>query len=371
MGQTKEALLAAGVFDDDYREPTPRRPLLPLYDEIRPGRDSYVYRSALPSLIPTASRWWRINGRTTSVQIGPSIIKSHNPFTEHTTADTFTALMQECYEIGVIRPSSYSDIFSQTYHTPWILPSASAIMGTTFAGGWQEARVLGMLKGPHFKYDLNSAYYWALLEGLPDPQTYRYSDGPHYSDTRGWQRHGIYVVSLERYSPSWPYPFNLPSLRYLASTHEIEHYGLPVKTYHYGISWDGLQDPTPMADHIKRLPAAKQVSRSYWGAWASRARVRCHSKNRQEGWDLRAVRTNLVWAHMIIARVKMRIWRAALKAAHVYVDSVITSETLPTGTEPGAWRLDATYPTGVYIGGTGYYGSSATQIDKHAGVTRK
>lgn len=338
---------------------------LPLYDTVEHGRDAYVYRTVLPSLIPHASRWWRINGRTTSVALGRGIVKAHNPFTAHTTAETFSNLMQDCYEIGCFRPSSYSDIFSQTWQSPWVKPSATALVAPFFVGGWQEARVFGMLRGQYHKYDLNSAYFWALLGGLPDPLTFRYSERPSYSDVRGFARHGVYVVSLGRACPHLPYPFCHDSERYLASTDEIEQYSLPIKTYHYGVTWDGLLDPTPMADHIRALPASKQVARSYWGVWASRAQVWCCTPARQ--WPLRAVRTNLLWAHTVVSRVKLRIWHAAIRAAHVYVDSVITTDTLTTGDAPGDWRLDAVYPDGVFIGGTGYYGPSPQHIDKHAG----
>lgn len=342
---------------------------LPLYDVVEHGKDSYVFRTILPSLIPIASRYWRINGRTCSVQLGRGMVKAYNPFPEHNgDAATFTSFLYDCSQAGITRPSSYSDLFAKTWRSLWIKPSASALLAPYFTGGWQEAKAYGMLRGKWNKYDLNSAYFWALQEGLPDPATYRYSERPDYSDVRGWLRSGVYVVTLEKFSYRWPYPFNQPHLRYLASTEEIERYNLPVKAYHYGVTWDGLIDTSAMATHIQGLPASKQVARAYWGAWASLARVKCHSRSRPDGWDLPPVRVNLVWAHVIISRVKMRVWEYAAKAAHVYVDSIITPDTLTTGDAPGDWRLQRTYPDGLYVQGTGWYGATPGNFDSHTGA---
>lgn len=344
---------------------------LPLYDIVEHGRDSYVFRTVLPSLIPIASRYWRINGRTCSVQLGRGMVKAYNGFVEHNeNAETFTSFLYDCSHAGITRPSSYSDMFSQTWRSPWIKPSASALLADYFCGGWQEAKAYGMLKGKWNKYDLNSAYFWSLLQGLPDPLTYRYSEKPDYSDVRGYMRQGVYVVSLSNFSRRWPYPFNQPHLRYLASTEEIERYGLPIKEFHYGVTWDGVIDTTAMAAHIRGLPATKQVARSFWGSWASLARIRCYSRSRAGGWDLPAVRTNLVWAHTIISRVKMRVWEYACNAAHIYVDSIITPDTITTGDGPGEWRLQHTYPNGLFVQGTGWYGPTPGNWDSHTGIKK-
>ena len=65
----------------------------------------------------------------------------------------------------------------------------------------------------------------------------------------------------------------------------------------------------------------------------------------------------------------MRLWEYSKHAAHVYVDSVITTEQLPTGDELGDWRLEKTYPAGVFVKGAGQYGDlNAHKMERYAGL---
>lgn len=72
-----------------------------------------------------------------------------------------------------------------------------------------------------------------------------------------------------------------------------------------------------------------------------------------------------------MARTRKRVFDASARAVHIFVDSVITSETLATGSEVGTWRLVAEYKNGIDVGGTGRYRDlDSSRWDKWAGVGR-
>lgn len=342
---------------------------LPLYNTVAFNHDSYVSDPVMSDLLPHARRWWRVNGRIVSMQLkdGGAMVKRVQAFTDHCqNEETFLTLMEQCYTRGIKRPSSYSDFFYQVFTSPRLRYSVNALFASHFRGGWQQARATGALRGHFRKYDINSAYFWSLSHGLPETTTIRFSRRPSYSDIGGFAKPGLYVVSLEQSDFSLPYPFNFPSHYYLASTHEIEHYQLPVTEYHSGVTWTASRDVAPVLDLILSLPASKQVSRSYWGRWASGAQVECCTESGKR-WKLHNPVANFVWAHIIVSRVKMRIWQEATRAAHVFVDSVVTTRELPTGAALGDWRLVQEYPTGVHIQGAGTYGPPENPTEKHSG----
>jgi hypothetical protein len=79
---------------------------------------------------------------------------------------------------------------------------------------------------------------------------------------------------------------------------------------------------------------------------------------------------NIVWAHLIVSRVRRRLADVSRGAAHVFVDSVITKDVLPVGDAPGDWHLVKDYPHGVRVRGPGAYGPLAGPLDRYAGVAK-
>ena len=77
---------------------------------------------------------------------------------------------------------------------------------------------------------------------------------------------------------------------------------------------------------------------------------------------------SLVWAALIVSRVKMRVWESDHSPAHVFVDSILTKNELPVGSGLGKWRLVCECPHGVEIKQTGWFGAPGALPDKHAGV---
>lgn len=335
-------------------KPRAQLALAPALREVAQGRDGYVERGQLRTLKADARRWWTFRGGPCSVQLKDgSIYKCVDGIEEHTgDVETFNEFMREVRDSGVDRPSSYADVFHKTFYTPRVRWSLNEVLSHRLVGGWQQAIQPGAHLGLHRKYDMRSAYLWAGSIGLPDVKSYRLTRPGVIARDRG----GVYRVELAQLVHSAPYPFNAMR-QVLATPQEIETYGLPVARVLSGVSFSfDYNDPAPMIDHIRAFSFWKQIGRGYWGRWAMIDPIECHVPGKT--WNLRNDRTNLVWAHLIISRVRMRVWQAVQRAGavHVFVDSVITRGELPTGTELGAWKLEKEYPAGVAIKAAGCYG---------------
>ena len=186
---------------------------LPLYRNVAVGYDSYLADPEIMDLLPGASRSWRFNGKVRSMQLHGGYMKSLSGFGDHANDEwDFLTLMQDLYERGIKRPSSYSSVFHSLVKSPFIKWSFNGPFVDWFAGGWEEAKFTGEQYGKHFQYDINSAYLWSLTEGLPDTRTYRAEDYPHpvYSEMNGFAEPGLYLIELEAPVPDAPYPFSFP-----------------------------------------------------------------------------------------------------------------------------------------------------------------
>lgn len=335
-----------------------------------PGFDQYC------PVIPNdwrkrAVRWWSFGGVVRSAQM-PSggagghrgeLVKSFAGWGGAGTAEEIWAHAQEARELtgarcpsgyaGAVRaaiPPSLFPIESRTHTAPYL---------PLVRGAWQEALKVGTLRGAWRQYDLRSAYYSALLEGLPDPESYRC--------TRQLGTAGLYRVRIAAPVSGAPYPYSAET-EVLATLEEISEYSLPVVEVIAGVRWTHHFKTQPIADACDMFSYKSRTRRCFWGTWASSQSVTCHART-GKSWTPLPPRPHPVWAHLIMSRVRMKVWRASARAAHVYVDSVITQDTLQTGDSPGTWQLVKEYPQGVVIGGTGRYANVGTLTwDKMAGV---
>jgi hypothetical protein len=207
---------------------------------------------------------------------------------------------------------------------------------------------------------MRSAYLWAGSLGLPDTRTYKRCKRPWAA------RDGLYRVKLLHSVPSAPFPYNQVT-ECLATNTEIETYNLPIAEVVAGVTWRNLTDPGELLNCIQCVSTWKQAARCYWGRWAQTQKVKCHTTSKT--WELPNPALNIPWAHLIVSRVRMRLWENSSKAVHVFIDSVITTDTLRTGDALGDWRLEKTYQDGVIIRGPGQYGAmGAERLERMAGV---
>ena len=208
---------------------------------------------------------------------------------------------------------------------------------------------------------MQSAYLWAATLGLPDTRTYTRSLRPNFG-----KHDGIFRIQLIAPSIGAPFPFNR-AVECLASNLEIETYNLRIGKIIDGVVWKNTLAADSLLKAMRAVSTWKQAGRMYWGRWAQMQRIECAANGKR--WNIPNLALNIPWAHLIVSRVKMRLWENASNAVHVFVDSVITPDTLKTGTNLGDWRLEKTYQNGVLIRKPGQYGAmDSPYLDRMAGV---
>jgi hypothetical protein len=106
---------------------------------------------------------------------------------------------------------------------------------------------------------------------------------------------------------------------------------------------------------VGKVPAAQDILRkTFWGSWApaKAAETRYLEKGRvKTKWAPPNKWENIVYAALIVGRVKHRIFEYAARAVECFVDSVLLPFQIPTGDAIGDWRLVATYPRGLRVEG--------------------
>lgn len=327
------------------------------------GSDAY-----LDNLWPherTAKRKWSYRHQTRTVQSAAGdYLKTLEPFKEETSANAVVDIVLESREHGVSLPAGYGDVFRRKFFAPRVAWSYNASLVRHFKGGWQQAIQPGEHSGCFVKYDLRSAYLWAGSFGLPDPDTYRFTRTLASGE-------GVYRVRLREPVEGTPYPFYCHH-EVLATPHEIQLYDLPVEEVVCGVSW--TRELPNVAERITQAVQSttfwKKAARSYWGSWAQVAPVECWTPKSE--WDLPPLATNIPWAHLIVSRVKERLFHQMdASVVHVYLDSIITRQPRRVDRSLGGWKLEEIYPDGVNIAGTGWYGHKGKPLDKMAGLPQR
>lgn len=335
---------------------------LPSFLRIEDGRDAYLSPIDLTQMRKSRefSRFWSVMGRTSTVQVGKRIYKDASRFGRFgQSEDMFMSMLEDAARHNVNRPSSFASHFHDTFRSPRVTRSVNAIFDDCFVGGWEEAKVIGSATGLHRQYDINSAYLWSGSLGLPDVKSWRAASAinPRFP--------GLYNITQADVNPSLPYPFN-QNLRVNATVDEIDAYNIRVAHVHGGITWGYLSHGQELLDAVMKFEAWKSIGKAYWGRWCSTVPVYCESKNGKV-WPTPNMLQNIVWAHVILSRVKMRLYEVSQSSCHVYVDSVITTQELPTSDAIGAWKLETVFPEGVQIKHAGNYGHLNGKWLKFAG----
>lgn len=334
----------------------------PTFQTINDKQDAYVDAMKLREIASNASRFWSFHSMPTTVALpGGTFAKSLNGFADHQEESSFMELLREYESYGVPRPSGYADVFHEQYKSPRVRWSLNSVLAPAVAGGWQAALVPGVHRGTFYKYDMKSAYLWASLLGMPDTKTYHRSRTP-------WKKNdGVFRIKLVRPAKSAPFPF-CQARECLATNLEIETYNLEIREVIDGVTWTGLRDSDDILKAVQTVSTWKQAARAHWGRWGQSQKIECHANGKT--WNLPNVALNIPWAHLVISRVKMRLWEFSNNAVHVFIDSVITSEKLPTGRNLGDWRLEKTYD-GIFIRGPGQYGAlNEEKLERYAGRSK-
>lgn len=332
-------------------------------DTILPEQSGYAPARKLTTAFDRgeARRAWLVGGEIVSMQMKDgSLWKTTERLAiDDTQAPATLARLQE---LGVHHPSSWASCFDQLSPLHYKMKFTHNGLFMDWHGGpWHEALKTGRYLGPWWRYDLRSAYRWAATLGLPSPDTFVVRDEWH-DDPGLWRYH-------------WPVkPFaNMPrtlreSKDIVVSSAEIEAYGLPTRGIVRGVTWSKSIAGKIVTDVLDLLP--KACGRAYWGKWAARDPLRCWTPKRT--WELNNHRLNLVWAWLLVGRVRLRVWQVSKEAAHVYVDEVVVPHQLPTGDIPGSWRLKEEFSSGIDVERTGSFRHVlSTSYSMRTGVKRQ
>lgn len=333
----------------------------PAIGEVIAGRPCYVPAKVLDAVVASGEwiRVWRLGPQVVSVETRDhAIVRRAEPWGQ----DLETAVAWWTAE-RLPAPSSPAGLavdanFFAWYRGPAWSRHGFALRG--FVGGWQEAKVVGVIAGPHRVYDLRRAYRWALTAApFPDRATMR--PAHHWTTDVA----GLHLVTVHPIAGAPP-PLNHGG-RVLYEWPADAIYGVPhIERWHAGVTWTRTRETTELARWLDRCPVPA-VARMYWGPWAASTAVSC-TYHTGTVTSLRPRTADGVRAHLITARVRRRL--AEIAAPYYYVDAVITSGTLPTGPAPGDWRLVREYRDGVHIRYPGGYGPPGARPDRLAGVHR-
>lgn len=326
--------------------------------------DSYVGASDLVRITKTEDMRviYRYGEHIRTVRLAGNVYwKNRDTFGSVAIDDAgFAEFLRECNALARCRmPSSFGSPFHKLFRSPALPRSVNAPFANWFRGGWQEARLLGKRREDFYLYDINSAYLWSSTLGLPLTDTLEFQE-----DVRT-DLDGCYVIDQGEPRDGLPYPFSVESI-VIASLDEIEMYNLNIAKVLAGFTWRDVLAPDAVTSVTSQFSFSKQMARAYWGRWASVLRIECDNGARK--WKLRNPIQNYIWAHLIVSRVKMRIYDEAKDAAHIFVDSVLVPRRMPTSTALGGWKLVKEYLDGVRIEGPGRFGPLRGKLDKHSGT---
>lgn len=318
-------------------------------DQVAQGVAGYTISRLLPThpgRLPV-SQWWSLHGVWRSLQWSGSraVLKCRDGFTDHETPELLEELVREAREYGAQMPGSYAGMWWSAKERP-ALPRMRHLHRRygliQISGAWQEAFMHGPLLGRWIHYDIVSAYLWAISLGLPDPKTFRWV----HPDYHAGGRNVVYLASFPARIGA-PYPYNRGG-DLLATEEEMGEYRADPTEVYGGISWQGSDtsyDTSRIISSIRRYSVWKQIARGWWGYLASRTGVVRHFPDGRRIQMVAPFAQNPVWAHIILSRVRRRLWDV-VKAypgdvARVYVDSVIIRDRvkLSVGNDVGQWKI--------------------------------
>jgi hypothetical protein len=300
-------------------------------------------------------RRWLYHGAVRSVEwCNGGIVKTRDQFDNHKQPEQLIELLGECEQRGVIRPSSYADIFHQSVTIPPVRRSVVKLFPGV-PGGWQVVRSkwgglplkrngVRVNDRELYQYDMRSAYLWSLMQGLPDPATFR--------SVRKVTGPGLYWCP----SPAdvrLPFPWDRPGL-FPATEEELQLLPLPWRDVRRGIRYD--PDSFDVGWYVRTIQSfsvRKQIARGFWGRWGAAGKLTAQTLRGGElsrEWEMRDPRKNPVWAALITSRVRCNLWRVVdspeRQVYRVYVDSVVTDTPMDVSGNIGGWVLKGRFPKG-------------------------
>lgn len=277
--------------------------------------------------------------------------------------EDFWNVMRTNYAQRLPPPTSFAGIFHRCCYLPWPNVSVVAPFREFQSGAWSWAIERGKFQERVYQYDINSAYQWAGCQGLP-----KLSSAQRVFDIE--TPNSLFVVEFsEGTKPPW-----FVGKTGMLSSEEVQALGIKPRLL-FGVHFKKWLDLSGVFNEIrKRFPFCyKRIGRSYWGRWNGEHAVQQHGW--KKGHSVRLLENplhNPIWAHFITSRIKLRMSQAikTVGAFHVQVDAVLCRDRLPESTEVGGWKLVQDFPGGVWVHGTGVWGTGKLLV-KRMGITER
>ena len=333
-------------------------------NEVQGGRPCYVRGMLLAEVVADRGSWRRVvklGGTVTSVELKNGAWVRN--LDQWGSPEAFQAAAAWWTQRGMKAPASPAGLVVQAAPR-WYQPVAWSVSGPLEAGlrgGWQEARVRGVLPGPHVVYDLRRAYRWALGSGF-------FPARERLQLALGWDPRfpGLHLVNIDPW-PGAPWPLRDGGTVLVETPRDVRRWGPPtVRQWLGGVRWGRMLPASELTDLVDSIGVAA-CARTFWGPWIARTPFTTEWASGKVA-QMPPRTTNASWAHLITARVRERM--AGIPASYRYVDAVIvpSGQVVPTGDQVGDWRKVKEYPNGVRVDYPGAYGPADGPLDKHAGT---
>jgi hypothetical protein len=349
------------------------------------SRDVVYTMDALPSET-RKGRVYERKGVVTSIVTPNTIWKSAQNFGSVARAERALADWRAAGWSGA--PSSPARVFARALedavdagrapHPRAVRPSPSAVDPSRITWLWIESLVPARshVTGGVYHYDINEAFYSAVAQGLPS------AFFPWQAGDDNW----VGEVEIHGAGRDLPEPFEVQDRAYLTAA-DVRHWDLDVTVRRAWSYVDLDVDLSPVFERVSSLFGswtAKRARQQSWGCFAqstgSVTQTTFKDLEPQTSATLTDRWTCPEWAVIVTRRIMRQVDRALAgrQGVSCFVDSVLTREPLTggLGDAAGQWRIEGTYPEGVYLHAPGLWDDRpvsttfpSSQWKRHAGIS--
>lgn len=299
---------------------------------------------------------WRRGNNITSVYANNTLYKNARSFGN---VDRAYKTKEKYEEKGIDGyPSSPASVFSDVYKKAMqigIVPYprykvVNKMLGDAGSWLWIEKRIKGRYSSPIYHVDLNNAYLWGSLRGLPKKiETYNGQQG--------------YVGLIDVKSTGKELPCCLKSDDPVLLSHE------DIKYYEINGDWKCRLGFNDLDVNLKPIfhkidewfdeYIFKKCTQMYWGLFAmteGASGKKYENGKVKNSWETGGQMGNSVWATLITHRVMRRVHGLMQNGGiQCFVDSVLSPYKPRTSEKIGDWELKRHFENGVYIKAPGIY----------------
>ena len=341
--------------------------------------EEVVYTNSDLDEPPFNGRRWKRRGTITSVYANGILHKSAKSFQ---SIDQAYETAEICKEKGLSGyPSTPASVFTKVFEAcieAEVIPypkskAAKEIIGTDGQWLWIEKRVKGRYSKPVYYMDMNRAYLWGSMRGLPQ----------HVEPYTG-QKHYVGLMDVRRSKKDLPNTLNRQG-PIMVSEEDEKYYGLK-GDWKCRVGYDELNVDLSIVFELIRdwfgEWIEKKCSQMYWGTFAAdegAVQETFKAGEKQSETTTGSRFTNPVWATLITHRVMRRLHGVMRNGGlSCFVDSCISPYKVRTGEKPGKWSCDFELENGIYIKAPGIWDSLPRSTLKptpswkrHSGIVSK